>query len=198
LTSQTLRIAIGSTRRPKVEAVKQTFARLAPQFELPLDQMVFIAEDTASGVDETPRSLNDLMSGARNRARALRHLLNQKGQSADLYVGLEGGLWASERMVFLQSWAFVTDGTREAFGSSGVIPLPEQIAEDAFRRKKSLSDVIDAYVRQENVRSSQGTWGVLTKDLLTRQQSFELALLSALAPFYNDAVYRPGLQSTPA
>lgn len=192
------RIAIGSTRRPKVEAVKQTFARLASHFDVPPDRMTFLAEDAASGVDETPRSLDDLMAGARNRARALRHLLNQKGQSADLYVGLEGGLWAAGQTVFLQSWAFVTDGTHESFGSSGVIPLPEQIAEEAYRQGKSLSEVIDRFAKQKDVRSNQGTWGILTKDLLTRQESFELALLSALAPFYNHALYRLHRRSVPA
>jgi inosine/xanthosine triphosphatase len=186
-----LRIAIGSTRRPKVDAVKQTLARLAPAFGCRPEDMTFLTVDTASGVDETPRSLEDLMAGARNRARAMRHLLNQKGQTADLYIGLEGGLWEKERTVFLQSWAFVTDGTHESFGSSGVIPLPDAVAEEAFHRRRSLSDVIDAFANQENVRSNQGTWGVLTGDRLTRQESFELALLSALAPFYNHTLYRP-------
>ena len=186
-----LRIAVGSTRRPKVEAVAAVFGRLAPRFGTTPENLIFFAEDAASGVDETPRSLDELMKGARNRARALRHLLNQKQQTADFYVGLEGGLWSAEGSVFLQSWAFVSNGIREAFGSSGVISVPENIADAVLNTRRSLGDVINRVAQEEDVRSRQGTWGVLTQGLLTRQDSFELALLSALAPFYNQELYRP-------
>jgi inosine/xanthosine triphosphatase len=186
-----LRIAVGSTRRPKVEAVTAAFRRLAPRFGVTPEEIVIMAEDAASGVEETPRSLPALMAGARNRARALRHLLNQKQQTADYCIGLEGGLWSAEGSVFLQSWAFVTNGTRESYGSSGVITVPESIARAVMAEGKSLGDVIDGVAEEENVRSRQGTWGVLTKDMLTRQDSFELALLSALAPFYNQEMYHP-------
>jgi len=39
------------------------------------------------------------------------------------------------------------------------------------------------------VRSKQGAWGVLSRDLLTRSDSFEAALLAAFAPFYNAKLY---------
>mgnify|MGYP003296415624 CR=1 FL=1 len=40
-----------------------------------------------------------------------------------------------------------------------------------------------------DVRSRQGAWGVLSRDLVTRSMSFELALIAAFAPFYNPAMY---------
>ena len=40
------------------------------------------------------------------------------------------------------------------------------------------------------MRSRQGAWGILSRDLLTRSQSFEAALVAAFAPFYNARLYR--------
>ncbi len=189
MSDPSLRVAIGSARRPKVDAVKATFERLAPLFDVRPDAIEYLAQDADSGVDETPRSLERLMAGARNRAQALRHLLMQKERPVRFCVGLEGGLWSANGVVFLQSWAFVTDGERESFGSSGAIMVPAIIADSVFHRGESLGAVIDMVAEEENVRSNQGTWGILTKDRITRQQSFEVALLSALAPFYNSALY---------
>jgi non-canonical (house-cleaning) NTP pyrophosphatase len=42
---------------------------------------------------------------------------------------------------------------------------------------------------ERDVRSRQGAWGVLSRDLLTRAQSFESALVAAFAPFYNARLY---------
>jgi non-canonical (house-cleaning) NTP pyrophosphatase len=52
-----------------------------------------------------------------------------------------------------------------------------------------LSSVMDALVAREDTRSREGAWGVLTCGLLDRTRSFELALLNALAPFYNEGIY---------
>jgi non-canonical (house-cleaning) NTP pyrophosphatase len=50
--------------------------------------------------------------------------------------------------------------------------------------------VIDEVAGSTDVRSRQGAWGVLSRDLLTRAMSFEAALLAAFAPFYNPKLYR--------
>jgi inosine/xanthosine triphosphatase len=184
-----LRIAVGSARRPKVEAVRSAMILLAPHLGVTTEQVEYVTVDVPSGVDETPRSLEDLMAGARNRARTLRDRMTAQADEAHYYIGLEGGLWCTKGTVFLQSWAFVTDGQRDAFGSSGAIMLPEVIADPVFHHRESLGTVIDRVASQENVRSNQGTWGILTKDLLTRQHSFTQALLSAFAPFYNREFY---------
>ncbi|HZS43795.1 MAG TPA: DUF84 family protein, partial [Blastocatellia bacterium] len=75
-------------------------------------------------------------------------------------------------------------------GSSPSIEVPRQIAAGVFEGGDELSVVIDRIAGEHDVRSKQGTWGVLTLDLLTRRQSFEAALLAALAPFYNKQFYK--------
>ena len=53
---------------------------------------------------------------------------------------------------------------------------------------RELGDVIDEVARKM-VRNTNGTWGVLTLDLIARGDSFTFGLLAALAPFYNAVLY---------
>jgi non-canonical (house-cleaning) NTP pyrophosphatase len=52
---------------------------------------------------------------------------------------------------------------------------------------RELGDVIDELAGTA-VRGTRGAWGVLTLDLIGRQDSFRSAILAALAPFYNPAL----------
>src|SRR5260370_27488401 len=89
------------------------------------------------------------MQGASQRAEALHKMLADSSERADFCVGLEGGLdGATEngtRRVFLESWAYVTDGVRGHFGCSGSIEIPELLAEEVLARRTQLSIAIDRY-----------------------------------------------------
>ena len=54
---------------------------------------------------------------------------------------------------------------------------------------RELGDVIDEVTGGRDIRSKQGAWGILSRDLVTRSMSFELALIAAFAPFYNSRFY---------
>jgi len=145
--------------------------------------------------DAPAMPLNDweLMSGARQRALAVRQILLDQKLDADLYVGLEGGFHSisveGRWHTFLRGWAFVTDGERESFGMSPSIEVPDAIVKDVIQGKRELGIVIDDFAGIRDVRSKQGAWGVLSRDLLTRSMSFEAALIAAFAPFYNPQLY---------
>ncbi len=114
---------------------------------------------------------------------------------AGYFVGLEGGLDVihedGRRLTFLESWAYVADTSGRGFyGRSGGILLPDALAAEVLDRGAELSDAIEAYTGERGVRDSQGAWGVLTKNLIDRQESFRIALISAFAPFFNAALYR--------
>ena len=187
-------IGIASTRKPKVEAVKVVFARLAMRLGANDDRLTFLEFEIESGVEETPTSLESLLQGAKTRGIALSNLCRERKTPVSFAVGLEGGLFSVDRepfgrQTFLQSWAFVASNGRESFGASGAILVPPSIANPVLLDQRSLSDVIDQTARQKDIRSNQGTWGVLSQDLVTRQASFETALTNALAPFYNSRLY---------
>ena len=123
----------------------------------------------------------------------MRHQLIQQKLEADLYVGLEGGFHSisldGEWHTFLRGWAYATDGERGCFGMSPSITVPESIVKNVLEGKRELGLVIDEVAGARDVRSRQGAWGVLSRDLLTRSMSFETALIAAFAPFYNAELY---------
>ena len=71
----------------------------------------------------------------------------------------------------------------------GVLKFPRALSDAVVRDGADLGKVIDIFAEQNDVRSNQGTWGILTGDLITREDSFELATLNALAPFFNQKMY---------
>jgi non-canonical (house-cleaning) NTP pyrophosphatase len=133
------------------------------------------------------------MRGARARAEAARETLLAEGEGADLYVGLEGGFHCvmldGRRLTFLQGWAYATDGRQGHFGVSPSIGVPAEIVRRVVTGRRELGDVIDEVAGERDLRSRQGAWGVISKELLTRAQSFESALVAAFAPFYNEELF---------
>ena len=136
----------------------------------------------------------ELMQGAQERALAARELLKQQQLEADLYLGLEGGFHSisveGQWHTFLRGWVYATDGEYGSFGATPSISVPEKIKNSVIEGKRELGIVIDEFAGTRDVRSRQGAWGVLSKDLITRSLSFELALIAAFAPFYNRQMYR--------
>ena len=187
------RIAVGSTRRPKLQAVQEAAASFAAALS-PQRTLEIQGHEIESGVSHTPASREELMQGARQRAEALGHLLRSSANPADYCVGLEGGLNVvsenGHRRVFLESWAYVTDGLRGHFGCSGSIELPEALAEEVLNRGTELGVAIDRFAGAVGIRDGQGAWGVLTGNRVSRQESFRLAVLTAFAPFYNAKMYQ--------
>jgi inosine/xanthosine triphosphatase len=187
------RIAVGSLRRPKLNAAKEAAAGIAALLGHGV-RIDVAGYEVKSGVGHTPVSREELMQGARQRAEALQAKLRAEGTSADFYVGLEGGLDVvvenGQKRVFLESWAYMSDGERGQFGCSGSIELPEPLAEEVLHRGTELGIAMDHYAGTVGIRDSEGAWGILSGGLITRCDSFRLAVIAAFAPFYNKKIYR--------
>ena len=187
-------IAVGTTRRPKLNAVREALDLIGPSLD-PAAQFEIAGVDVASGVRHTPLSREDIMQGARQRAQALLRIGREKSGQWKYFVGLEGGLDVVHengmRQVFLESWAYVSDGSgRRAFGQSGAVAVPEPLAIRVVDKGVELSEAIDAFAGGRGIRDAQGAWGVLTKNLINRQESFRIAVISAFAPFFNTELYQ--------
>lgn len=187
-------VAVGSTRRPKLNAVWEGLSVFGPQLD-PNAQFEVVGVGIESGVGHTPLTRTELMAGARRRAEELVRLKRERNETWRYFVGLEGGLDVveenGERLVFLENWAYVTDGTgRGAYGQSGSILIPAPLAAEVLDRGVELAAAIDAYAGGHGIRDAQGAWGVLTRNLITRQDAFRVAVISAFAPFFNAALYR--------
>jgi inosine/xanthosine triphosphatase len=186
-------VVVGSTRSPKVNAVVEALTQIrtvfpdVPHFEVN-------AVEVPSGVAATPLSRDEMMKGARQRAEALVALGQASHESWKYFIGLEGGLEVvhvpNGRLVFLENWAYVTDGSgRGSFGQSGAILLPDALAKTVVDDGIDLSDAIDAFAGGRGIRDAQGAWGVLTRNLVTRQEAFRVAVINAFSPFFNEVLY---------
>lgn len=185
-------VALGSGRAAKVEAVQRCIERIA-SIDSRWREAQIIAREVETDAPAMPLTDTELARGARERAIAVRELLSKDGVSAQLFVGLEGGFHSFQMdgrwHTFLRGWAYATDGAREGFGVSPSILVPDSIARRVTESGVELSVVIDDVSGERDVRSRQGAWGVLSRDLLKRAESFEAALVAAFAPFYNEKLY---------
>jgi inosine/xanthosine triphosphatase len=186
-------IAVGSARLVKMNAVSAalrsfgSFLNASAEFEIE-------GIDVPSGVRHTPLTREDTMTGARQRAEALLNLARGKNASWEYLVGLEGGLDvvrdSSDRLVFLENWAYVADRSGLGFfGQSGAVPLPDALVRSVVDQGVELSEAIDAFAGSHGVRDAQGAWGILTHNLITRQDAFQAAVINAFAPFFNSEIY---------
>jgi inosine/xanthosine triphosphatase len=185
---ETIFVAVGSLRRPKVEAVREAVGSISTRLE-PHVWFDVVGVDVPSGVGHTPLSRHEMMSGARQRAENLLRLAREKTQPWKYFVGLEGGIDVvhdrGTRRAFLESWVCALDASgRESYGQSGAIALPEPLAKRVVDEGVELSEAIDAFAGSHGVRDAQGAWGVLTGNLITRQDAFRIAAINALAPFF--------------
>jgi len=201
-------IAVGSKRGPKLNAVTEALE----SFSSALDHNAgfeVVGAEVESGVSHTPASRDELMRGARQRAEALQEIALQRRTTWQYFVGLEGGLDVvqggastdemlrhpgmrqnGQRRVFLESWAYVSDGKQGHYGRSGGIEIPEALAHEVLENGVELSAAIDRFAGAVGIRDAQGAWGVLSNNLISRQEAFRVAVIAAFAPFYNSKMYR--------
>jgi len=185
-------IAVGSTRKPKLAAVREAVDGMSDLLTAETS-IEIVGVEVESGVNHTPLSCEESMRGARQRAEWLQQVAKQEAKPWNYFVGLEGGLAViedGERRVFLESWAYVSDGTRGHFGRSGAVELPGVLAEEVFVKGIELSVAIDQFAGETGIRDARGAWGVLSANKITRQEAFRVALIAAFAPFFNSNAYR--------
>ena len=53
----------------------------------------------------------------------------------------------------------------------------------------NFPEAIDAFAGRQGIRDAEGAWGILSRNLISRQEAFRVAVLNAMAPFYNREVY---------
>jgi len=201
-------IAVGSKRGPKLNAVTEALQSFSAALSHDA-QFEVVGVEVESGVSHTPASRDELMRGARQRAEALVKMARLNGAAWQYFAGLEGGLDVvrdgasadevlghsglrqnGHRRVFLESWAYVSDGVRGHYGRSGGIELPEALAHEVLENGVELAIAIDRFAGVVGIRDAQGAWGVLSSNFITRQEAFRVAVLAAFAPFYNEKMYR--------
>jgi len=164
---------------PKLAAVQDAIRDLAP-YSPPARTLKSLAPKWTGGVGHTPASRNELMLGARQRAEALVRLTHERAEPCQYFVGLEGGLDTIQEQgqprVFLESWAYVSDGRYGHFGRSGGVEIPDALAREVLEHGVELSVAIDRFAGAVGIRDAQGAWGVLSSGLISRTEAFRVAV----------------------
>ncbi|MDQ0233594.1 DUF84 family protein [Metabacillus malikii] len=152
-------IAIGTKNPTKVNAIKTAFA--------PHLSAEFAALQVQSNVSPQPLSDEETVTGAINRAK---NALNEA--TAQLGVGLEGGVIKSELGYFLCNWGAMVDNELKPIVAGGArIVLPNEIGDEVFSGRE-LGDVMDEYVKSHQVGKHQGAIGIFTNGIINRTTMF--------------------------
>ena len=172
-----MRIAVGSQNPVKISAVQSVVERVWPEAEI-------VSASVPSGVSEMPMSDVACVRGARNRAEAVRDLLE-----ADFGIGLEGGVHPDPVGLLLVGWVVIVDGDgREGVGGTARLPLPMYLAEQVVNGRE-LGPLMDEIMGVENIKQNGGAVGALTAGLVPRSDTFAVAVAYALAPFVAAELY---------
>jgi non-canonical (house-cleaning) NTP pyrophosphatase len=190
-----MRVAIGSSSTTEIGAVKEAWKVFSASLSHDAQEKAeFLGYGVAGRPSQMPMSVMELMSASQERVETLILQLKRERTEADFYVGLESGFnvvdsQGPRRIAFLESWAYVSDGHRGRFGHGGGIVVPPGIADPVIDRGIDLSIVLDRFSGEREISSEKGLWGILTKDILSAQHAFVVALIAAFAPFYNFRTY---------
>ncbi|ELY59028.1 DUF84 family protein [Natronolimnohabitans innermongolicus] len=167
-------VAVGSTNPVKREAVELALERFEP---------TVVTAAVESGVSEQPRSIEETVTGAENRARRA-----LAATDADYGIGLEGGVARIDGVpgLSLIMWAAATDGDRLERGGGPTLRLPDAIAE-RLDGGGELGPVLDDRRGTDGLAEAEGAAGVLTGGLTDRTRALAEAVACAAGPFVADA-----------
>lgn len=173
-----MKILIASKNPVKVNAVQEAFKICFDESVEPEGISV------ASGVSDQPRSDEETRTGAKSRVEGLLCLK----QKADFYVGIEGGIDQVDDRLQAFAWIAISDGEKQSLGRTGSFELPPEVAR-LIGEGLELGDADDRVFEQRNSKQKNGAVGLLTNDLLTRQQLYQHGIVLALIPFMNKKLY---------
>jgi inosine/xanthosine triphosphatase len=173
------KIVVASLNPVKKQAVEEGFRRMFPEMECSL-RMVSVE----SGVPDQPSTDRESRQGAMNRARNAREMTPQ----ADYWVGLEGGIDYLDGEMVAFAWIVVLSESQVSRARTGVFRLPA-VVQSLVEEGMELGDADDQVFGRENSKQQSGAVGLLTGDVVTRATLYAQAVVLALIPFKNEALY---------
>ena len=150
-----MRIIVGSTNKVKVDAIKKIF----------LDYEV-TGKPMASHVSDQPLSDEETIKGAINRALGAKRY-------GDIGIGLEGGVQQTSFGMLVISYGALVDVNHKIYIAGGMrILLPFEVWKEIYNGRE-LGHIMDEYASKVGVKHDEGAVGVLTNNVVKRQEVFE-------------------------
>ena len=171
-------IAIGSQNPAKIEAV-----RLGVEGFFPSQPYALMGTAAVSGVSNQPMSLEEALTGARNRAR---HALSAMPK-ATYAIGLEGGLHTTHDLMFATAHIVVIDREgHEGVGLSLGMPLTPAMVQ-LIKAGHEVGHATDIAYQGTNTKHAEGFFGKLTGNRITRSQGYRDAVIVAFSHLQHQA-----------
>ncbi|MDR3074412.1 MAG: inosine/xanthosine triphosphatase [Candidatus Methanoplasma sp.] len=163
----TVRIAVGSLNRIKIEAVRTVMERI-------FGNVTVIPCDVKSGVPEQPKG-PETRTGALNRAE-------QAIGDHDMSVGIEAGVFDTDDGLYDFQYCAVLD--RDGRMTVGVGPgfrYPDKVAE-LVSEGMTVGEAVKRLYNCRDIGRRQGAVGLLSKGLLDRKTLTEQSVTAAMIP----------------
>lgn len=177
-------VIITSQNPVKLQAAVSGFKKMYP-----VEQFEFEILSTPSGVSDQPFSDEETLTGAMNRS----YQAYKNAPQADFWIGIEGGI--EERSGEMTAFAWVVirgksqDGkVKVGKGRTGTFFLPPPIV-NLIHQGMELGEADDVIFQRNNSKQENGAVGLLTGNVIDRQELYEQAVILALIPFKNFALY---------
>lgn len=172
-------IVVASKNPVKIQATLLAFQKILAAANFKIAGL-----PTSSNVSNQPMSEKETLQGALNRVNNL-----QKAVEADFYVGIEGGLEETEHGMETFAWIVIKskDG-KVGKGRTGSFFIPPKVV-NLVQQGFELGDADDIVFGRSNSKQSNGSVGILTRDVVTRTTYYEHAVILALIPFINSDLY---------
>lgn len=172
-----MKVLIGTKNPGKIEGAKRALEKYYKDFDI---EGVKVSSD----VSEQPVGV-ETYQGALNRVNNLVKYAKENGINADLYMSVESGLTSELGFWAISNIAVIKNADGEmGVGSSASFPVPQKYVESI--KQETLGVVMDRIFNENDLRSSTGGIGLLTREVVTRIDLSSEAFIMALTPFINE------------
>ncbi len=177
-----MKLGIATRNKVKIEALREAIA----EYDFLKTASIEIV-DAVSNVSDQPKSLEETVAGARNRAKFA-------FQNNDLGFGVEDGLMAVPQSLtgFMNVCVCaIFDGDRFCLGLSPAFEYPPAVADLVFKKDMDVNQAYYSlgFTDDQNIGSSQGAIGILTKGRWNRKMTAKWAIEAALIQIDNKKLY---------
>lgn len=171
--------AIVASKNP----VKIDCTRQALTLAYPSDDLAIEGVSVPSGVSDQPMTDKETLQGAINRASNA-----QKDHQGDFHIGIEGGVADDGQVMTAFAWVVILSNGQVGKARTSTFELPQKIAE-LVRQGVELGHADDLIFKRDNSKQKDGAVGILTNGIVDRTEYYKQAVLLALIPMLNRALY---------
>ncbi len=174
------KIVIASNNPVKINATLFGFQKMFPDETFEIETVSVL-----SHVSEQPTSDAETYSGALHRSKNA----SQQKIDADFWIGIEGGVEEINSNMMAFAWIVIIS-KEQKIGTSrtGTFLLPPQVTQ-LLKQGYELGVADDIVFQRTNSKQEQGAVGLLTNNVIDRTKYYTEAIVLALIPFKNKALY---------